>query len=247
MVAGELPYNRESCNVLVIKESGGEMISTPRSSSGENPWESRITARLSANGVMKLTGSMQAAGNQGHYLRSGLIYRKAEEQKDWLRSNALGRYLPQLTLENYTVHHAEENYNQPLTIEFAGTVNNFATVSARRLFFNPNILNQVTRDRVPEDKPRQFPVFYIYSFQDIDSLEIEIPVGYSIEAAPLPQDIQTSFGHYQTSYSLEGSILKYRRMHRLDQNMIPPSLYEEYRAFTKEVSKNDNTLFVFKR
>jgi hypothetical protein len=82
---------------------------------------------------------------------------------------------------------------------------------------------------------------------DVDSVEIELPLGYTIEGAPLPQDIKTDFGHYQTGYSLEGNMLKYRRMYRLDKNMIPPTQYNEYRNFIRQVSKNDNTSFVFKK
>ena len=100
---------------------------------------------------------------------------------------------------------------------------------------------------MPDDEERKYPVFYYYAYLDIDSVEIELPFGYTIEGAPPPQNIQTDFGQYQTDYSLEGNILKYRRMYQLDENMISTEQYESYRNFIREVSKNDNASFVFKK
>lgn len=247
MVAGELPDDREGCQVLAVKENGGEIISTPLSRSEDNRWESRISARLTTGGALVLSGELHARGKQAQDLRFGLVYRKPDEQKDWLRNRVLGRNVPKLTLDNYTLGHFTEDYHLPLGIKFTGTVTNFAPASVRRLFLNPNILNQVSRGSAPEAEERKFPVYYRYAYMDVDSVEIELPLGFSIESAPPPQDIETPFGLYQTEYSLEGSRLRYRRVFRLDQKLIPPGEYETYRDFLREVSKNDNAQFVFKK
>jgi hypothetical protein len=241
--AGELPAMSEGCDVLVVKEKGGEILRTSRSRAEDN----RIKARLSSNGILRLSGAIHGCGNQADWLRGGLVYSENHEKEDWLRNRIIGRNVPKMTLENYTTENVTEDCHQPLTIRFEGSVTNFATVSARRLFVNPNVLNQKSRRSVPEDDERKYPVFYHYAYLDIDSVEIELPLGYTIEGAPPPQDIQTAFGHYQTDYSLEGKVLKYRRLYRLDKNIIPPAQYEAYRNFIREVSKNDNTSFVFKK
>nr|NIV15509.1 hypothetical protein [Fodinibius sp.] len=67
------------------------------------------------------------------------------------------------------------------------------------------------------------------------------------EAAPPDQDIQTSFGTYKTDYVIQNHVLKYRRMFRIDQRLIPVEQYQEYRSFMKAVRKNDQTKFVFKK
>lgn len=245
--AGQLPPMSEGCDVLVVKEDGGEILRTIQSTARENRWESRVKARLTSEGILKLSGTINACGNQGNDLRSGLIYSQTQEKEDWLRNQVIGRYVPKMRLEKYSAENVEENCQQPLVIHFEGSVTNFAPVSARRLFINPNILNQKSRASVPEEKERNFPVFYDYAYLDIDSVEIELPFGFTIEGAPPPQDLRTDFGQYQTDYSIEGNVLKYLRMYRLDENMIPPARYEEYRNFIREVSKNDNASFVFKK
>lgn len=247
LVAGELPDDREGCEVLAVKESGGEIISTPLSRSEDNLSESRINARLTTGGALVLSGEIHARGKQAQDLRVGLVYRKPDEQKDLLRNRVLGRNVPQLALENYTIGHLTEDYHLPLAIEFSGTVTNFAPASARRLFLNPNILNQVSRASAPGAEERKFPVYYRYAYMDVDSVEIELPAGFSIESAPPPQDIEAPFGLYQTKYSLEGRRLRYRRVFRLEQKLIPPGEYEAYRDFLREISKNDNAQFVFKK
>lgn len=247
MVAGELPDDREGCEVLVVRENGGEIISTPSSRSEDNLSESRINARLTTGGALVLSGEIHARGKQAQDLRSNLLDRKPDEQKDLLRNRVLGRNVPKLTLENYTLRHLVEDYHLPLGIRFAGTVTNFAPASPRRLFLNPNILNQVSRGSVPDAEERKFPVYYRYAYMDVDSVEIELPFGFSIESAPSPQDIEAPFGRYQTEYSLEGNRLLYRRVFRLDQKLIPPGQYQAYRSFLREVSKNDNAQFVFKK
>lgn len=247
MAAGELPDDREGCDVLVVKENGGEILRTSKSKAPENNWESRVRGRLTSGGTLMLSGTINTRGNQARWLRGGLIYSDPHEKENWVRSGVIGRYMPKMTLENYTVENVEEDCHQPLILQFEGAVTNFAPASAQRLFVNPNILNQTSRSSVPDDEERKYPVFYDYAYLDIDSVEIELPFGYTIEGAPPPQDIQTGFGHYQTDYSLENNVLKYRRMYRLDENIIPPEQYETYRNFIREVSKNDNTSFVFKK
>jgi hypothetical protein len=245
--AGELPPMTEGCDVLVVKENSGEILRTSLSRAQENRWESRVKARLTSNGTLMLSGSIHSYGNQARELRGGLIYFETHRKEDWLRNRVIGSNVPKMILTNYTAQNVEEHCHQPLLIRFEGSVTNFAPASARRLFVNPNILNQKSRGSVPDDEERTFPVFHDYAYVDVDSVEIELPLGYTIEGAPLPQDIKTDFGHYQTGYSLEGNMLKYRRMYRLDKNMIPPTQYNEYRNFIRQVSKNDNTSFVFKK
>nr|NIU01622.1 DUF3857 and transglutaminase domain-containing protein [Nitrosopumilaceae archaeon]NIX62224.1 DUF3857 domain-containing protein [Nitrosopumilaceae archaeon] len=197
--AGELPSSVEGCDVLVVNQSEAEIIRTPQSRASNNLWQSHVNARLTSAGLLFMKGKINLDGNQGLHARANLAYRKSEQKKNWLR-NLLGRNMPQLDLERFETHNVRQDYVKPVTLEFEGKVSNFAISSARRLFLNPNILNQISRNSIPKEEERHFPIYRNYPYLDIDSVEIELPLGFSLEAVPPDQDIQTSFGTYKTDY-----------------------------------------------
>ncbi|RYF78899.1 MAG: hypothetical protein EON98_15280 [Chitinophagaceae bacterium] len=94
------------------------------------------------------------------------------------------------------------------------TVDNYATISGKRLFILPNVMNRSSR-KVTVDEGREVDYVFDYPYTDIDSVEIEIPTGYGIEAMQPPVDLKTKFGTYFSKVKLEGTKLTYyRKMER---------------------------------
>ena len=246
LAAGELPANVEGCDVLVVKENGGEIIRTPQSQFDDNLWLSKIEGSLTPSGGFKFTGEITSDGNGSSYLRSNLNGRNPEDRKQWL-AGLLGRYLPKLDLIEHEIDHLNQDIEEPIIVRFKGAVRKFGVRSAKRLFINPNILNRETASDVPREQERKFPIHYRYAFMDVDSLSILIPEGFELEAAPKPEEIKTAFGYFRTSYSFSDGKLTYDRIFRQERTHVPLSEYKEYLSFLKRVVKNDKSQFVFRR
>ena len=246
LAAGELPKDVEGCEVLVVEENGGKLVKTPVSPATDNWWQSRVDAVMLSSGTLNLSGKLRLNGNQADYVRNSLNARKPDEQENWLRAR-LGSNVAKMILHNFTARNLEQNYNQPVEIAFSGKSTNFASRSGKRLFLNPNFLNQVSKNARPGEEDRRFPINYEYAYMDIDSIAIQLPIGYVLEASPEPEDIQTSFGQYRIEYTFENQKLIYRRLHRIDKKQIPITQYAEYKTFLQKIIQSDNSMFVFKK
>ncbi len=245
MAANDLPPSDEGVDVLVVKDDGGELVRTPLSSAEQNFWVSRVEARIVASGRLFFKGEIRSGGNQAAYFRGNLAEQKPEEQKNWMH-HLLSETFPDLTLESFTATNLVRNYDQPVDVKFEGVVNNYATGSAHRIFFNPNILNRRSQSIVPDETKRVFPVHLSYAYQDVDSVKIELPAGYALEAGPKPGKIQTDFGAYETRYRVNGHKLTFYRFFRLNSRHIPVKEYAKFKSFFKTVANNDGQIFVFK-
>ncbi len=241
--AGELPFNVEGCNVLAVKQNGCDIVQTPKSSSGDNLWRSKIEGCLTSFGACYFTGEITATGNQSIYLRNSLYYRKPEEHKRWL-VQLIGKYLPKLDLTKYEINHLDQDIEKPITIRFEGSSDKFGVKSATRLFINPNMLNRETTDDLPREEERKFPIYYRYAYMDIDSLIIKLPEDFQLETAPESEEIKKAFGSYMTSYSITDGKLIYCRTFKCEQNEIPRTIYEDYLDFMKTIVKKDKSQFV---
>jgi hypothetical protein len=248
LTAGQLPYDDEGCDVLVMKDNGAEIVRTPQSRAEENVWRSQIEGETGLTGRLILKGTIEAAGNFGDDWRNALVWNKGEDQKNIL-VNTFSHHVPRFSLSEYFLENIDENYDQPVRINFEGIVTNFASMGGSRLFVTPTVFNRFSQQNIPDEEPddRHFPVFRDFPYTTIDSVEIKLPFGYSLESAPQTQDITVSFAGYRTYYEISNGTFKYYRYLRINERLIPVEYYAEYKEFMKQVVKNDQTKFVFRK
>jgi len=246
--AGRLSDHTEGCYALVIKENGGEIVCTPDSKAEDNVWKSHLKGEIRLSGQLILKGAIQTTGNFGIDWRDALIWNKGEDQKDLL-IHVLSRHVPRIGLSDYQLKNINENYDQPVQIIIEGSVPNYASVGGSRLFVAPAAFNRFSASYIPDEDPenRHFAVFRRFPYTIMDSVEIQLPFGYSLEASPGQQSIVASFGEYKTDYRIENRMLKYYRFLKIAKRLIPVDQYAEYKAFVQEVVKNDVAKFVFKK
>ena len=243
LVPGELPSSDEGCDVLVIKDNGGEIIRTPQSKSHENLWVSKIEGELITSGDLRFSGLIVVNGNYSDDFRNKLNSSEPKEQKEWLQ-RVLGKYAPKIIIEDFTIQNLSENFHLPLSIEFKGVIEKFASKSASRLFFNPNLIDRVTSSDIPDEKERKYPVHFQNAYMDVDSLIVEIPLFYEIEAKPEIMDLQSEFCGFTNSYLKEGNKLIYARKLDLKEQQVPVSVYPEFVEMFNQISRIDHSKFV---
>lgn len=243
---GELPYTAEGCNVVVVKNLGGEIVRTPQSTARDNLFRSKVYGKLDMFGTLKFTAQFRAYGNQCNFYRTKFNYLKASEQKEWI-AKRLGAYYPKFDLTEFSISNVSENFEHPVVLQVSGKIQKFARKSASRIFFNLNIFNRITIDDIPDEAEREFPVYFNYRFTDVDTVIIEIPDNFKLESTPKIRDIQRGFANFRTSVLLDDGKLLYSRRYSIDEKQIPTESYAAYLDFMKTVAKNDRSKFVLKR
>jgi hypothetical protein len=244
--AGETVWEIEGCDVLLVKDDQHDLITTFQSKSTDNAWTSKIEGRLPSTGILNCTAEIDLTGNEKHDMMSAYTNMKPTEFKEWF-NKIIGRYSVNPDISNLQVHQRKIAEQTHLHLLFSGDFHNAGIFTGSRVLINPNILNQRSVVLLPENKPRKFPLEFDYPYVWLDSVAMQLPFGYKLEAGPKPCDLQTAYAAYQTNYSFQEGIFKYTRRYELKVKTIPVELYNGYVDFVKQVAHNDQTKFVFKK
>ena len=120
----------------------------------------------------------------------------------------------------------------------------YASVSGKRLFIVPNLMNRWTR--IPEKlESRKTNVVLRNSFTDIDTIAFRLPEGIYPEYVPAPIVLKSKFGEYEAKFEMDEEKLVYTRKLRMNKGKFPPAAYQELSDFMKNINKADNTKMVF--
>jgi hypothetical protein len=115
---------------------------------------------------------------------------------------------------------------------------NYATVTGKRMFITPNILNRSNAE-FEEDENRKTDIVFRYAYRDIDDIQIEIPGGYHIESISKDIALKSKYGNYNVTCKVEGNKIVYHRLREQFTGKFPASEQKEIIAFYNEIRKND--------
>jgi hypothetical protein len=123
------------------------------------------------------------------------------------------------------------------------TVSNYAQVSGKRIFINPDILTR-SSTKLIEDKDRRFDIELSNEYDYIDSVQILIPAGYELESRPEDLLLQSRFGRYTVHTVVGGDkIVYYRRMEQYS-GRFPGKDYGEVVRFYNQLYNSDHSKIV---
>lgn len=238
--AGYLSSFTHDRYAVFVNEEGGHLVRTPTYGKEQNLQVRTIKAEVNVeSSSLNISSSTVYKAMQQDQLHSLL--------KSLTKEKLLEHLKQELDLPHYDV--LSFDYQQfpgaiPALKEHLQLVaENYFQVSNRRLFISPNILSRSTR-KPSADTTRKFPVVLDYSYTDIDSVEIQIPAGYTAEAVPKDQSIVSRFGTYTTETKvLPGKILYFRK-HIQHAGTFAPADYKEMVVFFDQLYKADRSKVV---
>ncbi|MCK5075132.1 MAG: hypothetical protein KAR38_02100, partial [Calditrichia bacterium] len=247
-IAGDLSYNDEGCNVLIVFDDGYKFIKTPESKYSDNKWITKFNGTLNAHGFLNFNGEMILSGNFAHDKRYDFINSKKDELKEWLLKE-LGRFVPETYVDEFEFLNINENFDKPVVIKFKGIYSKFGNKSGKRVFVNPNIFNRYEPDNIPEEtvEERDFPLYTNFAVNVIDSINITFPSYYKVEAVPANADFTYDFAKYNSNYEIKDAQLAYIRSYERYKKIIPVENYAERVKMLKKMVKADKAKVVFKK
>lgn len=247
MDLGDTPSNIQGISALIVKENGGELVTTPLKKSTENLWVSKSKASLSVTGKLGFNISLGLYGDQKNHFKTQLSYNNEEDDKIFLK-NIFGSSYNDIAIDKYNVkntHSTKKGYN----ISLIGRYTNVTHGAGKLALLNPNLFNRESQSLLPKENTdeRKFPVYYNYPFTDIDSVEIKLPPGYNLLAKPDNYNLEKPFGDFTAEYDFKDGKIYYYRKFEIKEREIPLKDYKDYRDFIHQVIKVDQAQFVFKR
>lgn len=220
---------------LLVKPAGGGLVRTPALTAAQNLQKRVATLTFSPLGdaqvqvVTSYEGRQYENNNLQYYLHEG-----PDKQREWLYETL---DLPSFEIRDFSF--ADQPAQLPRAVETLHLqLNNYASVSGKRLFFKPNLLNQ-WRQLPPPAKDRKQNLVRTFGFTDQDSVTVLFPEGYHAEFLPEPIVYQTEFGRYEVRFEQQEDGISYTRLLQMQAGEYPPEAYARYRDFIKAIVKGD--------
>jgi hypothetical protein len=224
---------------LAVDDGQGKLVHTPKYTLQDNLEVRKIKAVLDDEATLKAKVSTSYRAEQQDELHSMIHALSKDKVKEELQS--------QLDFATYDINsfdYKEEKSELPVIEESLDiSVSNYASMTGKRLFIMPNVMTRSNR-KLKTDDERKFDIVLYLEYTDIDTVEIELPPGYVMEAIPTPVSIETKFGRYNNSVKMEGNkIYYYRKMEKLS-GRYPASDYKALVGFFDAVYKADRNRVV---
>lgn len=226
---------------LLVTENGGKLVKTTYYP-GEKNVQSRIAdVTLDVNGNAKAKVTTTYSGLQ--YGNDGLefiVNQSTDDQKKWIQRTT---QIPNFDVGQFTLINKKDKIPTAV-VKMDLTLNKLASVSNKRIFLTPNLMNKSSF--IPEKiDNRKTPFILGQGFIDIDTIKYQIPESIYPEFLPPTTKLSSRFGTYESGFKLDaGSLIYYRKMTRKD-GQYPAESYQELIDFYKSVNKADNTKIVF--
>jgi hypothetical protein len=226
---------------LLITPNGAKVVKTKRYTAEENTQIRTAEVHLepSGDGMAKITTIYSGLQYDAEGI-GNIVNEQIEAQKQLIHDITR---IPTVDLIKYDLKKvARKNPSAVLALELG--LRRYATVSGKRMFLVPNLMNRSTF--IPEKiADRKTDFIEDFPYIDVDTVEYHIPENMYPEFLPEPLKIKSQFGEYESSFKLDQGSVIYVRKIKISKGVFPAAAYQEYIEFYKKISRADNTKIIF--
>ncbi|HEY6062320.1 MAG TPA: hypothetical protein VIV35_01855, partial [Chitinophagaceae bacterium] len=224
---------------LLINENGGTLVRTPKYGVRENLEMRHIEATLDDEAMLQVKAFTRYGGLQQDLYHDLIHSLSKDKVKEFLHEE-----LDFATYEISSFDYRETRSSLPAVEESLDiTVSNYATITGKRLFIIPNVMTRMHR-KLSADDERKFDLELGFAYKDVDTVEINLPAGYTTESMPQDVLLNSEFGKYTCSVRLVGTQLFYCRSMEYYGGRFPARVYAELVKFYETIYKADRNKVV---
>ncbi|WPP50435.1 DUF3857 domain-containing protein [Catalinimonas niigatensis] len=238
---GHLGYSTSDKDVLLINEEGGKLARTKLYTQEENLQTRSAVVSLGEEGHGKAKIITTYQGLQYDHV-SPILEFSLNEQKQIIYQKT---GIPNFTLENYS-YTVDKEVKVSIEEKLEISLEKYAQISNKRLFFVPNLLNQLD-GTPPSLEDRENVVVMKSAFVDSDTITYLLPENMHPEYIPETAHIVTHFGEYSASFQQEQGKLVYIRTFKVNKGYFPATSYPAIVKFYEQVAQKDAQRIVLKK
>ena len=225
---------------VLIDESGGKLVHTPKYTYKDNLQTRNINATINEEGHLSASIRTIYKAERQDRLEQNINGLSNEKMLQYLKSNIS---LPTYDIVKFSYIQLKEVIPPSIIETLELTATNYAQVTGKRIFLEPNILTRSTK-KIKVDEDRKFDIKLMVESTDIDSISIQIPAGYEPEMVPSDLKLENKFGKYISTVRVSpGNILYYRNFEEYS-GRFPPTDYGEFVKFYDTIYKADHAKLV---
>jgi hypothetical protein len=243
---GQLPWQQEGQVALLVQKNKQEFVDVPLTPSDQSVISNSGDFVLDDLG--HLTGECRRSytGQSAEVVRA--LFRRANAQREQgiLRRQLLAEFKP----ANIRIHQitGADDDEAPLTITYAFDYPDFAVLTRDRIIFRPSVFHASSAAPFSADL-RHYNLEFPYQWQEQDTVALQLPAGYSLEAKNAPPSYPGPILSYRVQLGLEPvkNVLQLQRDFRSTILAAPRSAYPALKGWYDRVAASDQHELVLVR
>ncbi|MBW8358401.1 MAG: DUF3857 domain-containing protein [Weeksellaceae bacterium] len=229
-----LSYTSHYRNVLAVKESGIEIVDTPKYKPQDSREKMLAKIKLSEDGSIDSEAKFEFSGGQ-YDTNLGLLGLKNDEVQQALKKRHYNLKIDQLSVQNIKNDRDLGRIIYDMNLK----ANGFAKKMGNDLFFP--VMPYYHSTIYSGNDERKLPFENSFPFQDDYEIEFSIPAGYKFTEIPESRNLSTEFGTYSITFTLKEEKLIVHRVLTINKGLYAKEKFAEYMAFRKKTASSDNT------
>lgn len=153
----------------------------------------------------------------------------------------------EIEINNYDIKDMD-NVNKPIVYMYDYNLKSGIEKIGDKVFITPMLFFALKENPFKQDK-RNYPIDYIYPFNDKYQVNMVLPEGYMVES--LPESVLVQFngseGEFKYFASQNGKMLQFVISVNLNQPLILPSEYANFKQFNQVIMEKQTEKIVLKK
>lgn len=234
---GSFTGNRKA---LLVTPEGGKVVNTPTYTAAHNAQHRTVTVKLDDKGNGTANVLTRYTGQEHETHRSVMLNASSEDQRKWLYRNI---DIPAFEVKSFSFS-LKKGKLPEVTEKLDLTLRQCATLSGKRMFLAPNLMNKW--DSTPNAvENRKWDVVRSLAYTNTDTVIYEMPAGYTLEYKPNDAAYNTEFGIFKTNTKVDGQKVVYVRTLQMHKGHYKPEAYAKMLEFMNSIVKSDSQQLVF--
>ena len=152
-----------------------------------------------------------------------------------------------LEVQEYEVLNLKD-LSKPVIENYAFTFNNATEIIGDKMYVSPLLFLATTINPFKQEN-REYPVDFIYPFQDKYVINLNLPDGYVVETIPTPKAVAMpkNTGNFKYNISSNGNQVQLLYTFEINQAIIGSENYDVLKSFFKEIVDKQTEKIVLKK
>ncbi len=240
---GMLPWYEEGTSVLLLGYKDYITTETPLSGYDKSVANRTGKFKLLEDGTLEGTVKIEYTGQIGYSYKLNNYddspAKREETLKESIKEKMSAAEVSSISVENVS------DSEKPFVYQYKIRVPNYAQKTGKRLFLQPGFFEYGVNPLF-SSVTRKYDIFFQYPWSEEDSVEIELPGGFTLDNADSPGEIadpqQIGSLNIRISVSKDSKILSYKRKFHFGGNgyvLFPKGAYPSVKNLFDAFHKSD--------
>ena len=239
---GLLPWAETGVQGRRLDKEGGSWIETPLPESSVSRIERKADMKLTDDGSLEGKVTVTYTGLEAYALRMEERNEDGAARKKLLEDRMKTEVPAAIDLE-LKKQPDWKNSNEPFVVEYEVKIPGWASSAGKRALLLVGMFSAPEKHMF-EYASRVFPVYFVFPFQKIDEVSIDLPLGWQVGSVPKPVDQDAKAVQYTLKAEANNGSLHFKRTLRSDLFLVPADKYPVLRTFYQLVRSGDEQQIV---